>query len=122
MPHNMRYPRYGGFRRAEGAPYMSQFGYGGAGYGGFGRQGMYGGWRSNYPYGQQMNYQYPVNQGPTVNMNRYSTTANFIFAILLIGLIIVGVYLGIRAKRAKNLLQFGGTTDYYSPSIRFDRF
>jgi len=118
----MRYPRYGGFRRNERAPFMSQFGYGGAGFGGYGRQGMYGGWRSYYPYGQKMNHQWGVNRAPTVNMNRYSTSANFIFAILLIGLIVVGVYLGIRAKRAKNLLQFGGGLDYYPSNVRFSRF
>ena len=116
----MRYPRYGGFRRHERG--ASPHGYGGPGYGGFGRQGMYGGWRSNYPYGQQPNRQ-RVNRAPTVNMNRYSTSGNFIFAILLIGLIVVGVYLGIRAKRAKNLLQFGGgASDYYPSNVRFSRF
>jgi len=94
MPQN--FSRMNGFRRNEGMPYMAQFGYGGAGFGGFGRKGQYGGWRSNYPYGTPMKQTYPVNfNAQPVNMQSNTT---LIFALVLIGLIVAGLFFGMRSK------------------------
>ncbi len=120
MPDYSRYSRMGGYRRGEGLPYMTQFGYGGAGYGGFGRYGKYGGWRSHYPYGQQMNYNWAIPQGPPVNMK--STRANFVFALILIGLLVIGVYFGLKNK--KNILGrgYGGSGYNSAQNIIFRPF
>lgn len=91
-----RYARFGGWRRedtdfASGeVPFEANFGYGGPGYGGFGRKGKFGGWRSYYPYGDctcgkilqgqsdpssggggvpSTTYRFPVPVAPIVNMS-----------------------------------------------------
>lgn len=90
-----RYARYGGFRREEGMPYYAQFGYGGADYGGFGRYGKYGGWRSSYDYRTPMKYvyddidHYPVNMiYPTSHM------PTFILAVVVIVVMLLGIWYG----------------------------
>mgnify|MGYP000350850772 CR=1 FL=1 len=99
-----RYARYGGFRRDEGLPLMTEFGYGGSGYGGFGRQGKYGGYRSSYDYSQPMRHVYNVPNGPPVNMiYPTSHTPTFLFAV---GIMII-LFLG---------LWFGKKTGYVEPS------
>ena len=99
-----RYSRYGGFRREEGQPFMAQFGYGGAGYGGFGRKGKYGGWRSYYNYGQPMRHEYDVRGNyPSVNMNPnviHPTwhKPTFVFAMFIIAVLLLGLYIGNKSK------------------------
>lgn len=90
-----RYARYGGFRRQEGQPYLTQFGYGGSGYGGFGRKGKYGGYRSHYNYKQPMNYNYGQPMGPPANMvYPTSHTPTFLFAAAIIIILLLGLWFG----------------------------
>ena len=117
-----RYARYGGWRRdfSEDIPEDAYFGYGGAGYGGFGRKGKFGGWRSYYPYGDctcgklmesgsrggvcETTYRFPVPSAPIVNMSGKSSSdfalptthhyPTFWFAIVLILAIILGIWYG----------------------------
>jgi hypothetical protein len=112
MPHKLRYARQGGFRRVNRGPYKSQFGYGGAGYGGFGRKGQYGGYRSHYPYhdpdGQRA--QYPVPEGPPSKM-RSSKYTTFIFAVVLLALIGLGIFFSRRMRQRMG--QMGGGNPYF---------
>ena len=111
MPHKLRYARQQGFRRLNRAPYMAQFGYGGAGYGGYGRKGQYGGYRSYYPYHVPMKHTYETPQGPPALMvakkasiedwipsRAYSDSTTFWFGMALIGIIVVGVFFGMRRR------------------------
>ena len=116
MPQKQRYARQLGFRRANGhlVPYKAQFGYGGAGYGGFGQKGRYGGYRSHYPYhdpnGMKLTYQIPNN--PTVRMGpakkasvddwiparAYSDSTTFSFGLVLLVIIALGLFFGMKRK------------------------
>lgn len=95
-----RYARYGDFRREEGQPFFAQFGFGGAGYGGFGRKGKYGGWRSYYNYGKPMTYHYDTTGNyPPVDMslgyvNPTWHKPTFIFAAFVITMLLLGLWVG----------------------------
>lgn len=99
-----RYARYGGWRRHEGLPYQAQFGYGGANFGGFGRKGKFGGYRSHYDYSYDNPYRKgywfePVNTA-NVDMSyeaaSYKNIAQhhptFWFAMILLLAIILGIW------------------------------
>lgn len=114
MPHKLRYARQLGYRRYNGGPYMSQFGYGGKGYGGFGSKGQYGGYRSYYPThpkGNLLKQSYPVPQGPVVEMRArqasiddwiparaYSDSTTFTFGLVLLVIIGLGMFFGMRRR------------------------
>ena len=89
--HERRYARHGGWRRYGNCD-ASRFGFGGPGYGGYGRKGMYGGYRSHYNYGYNYNPIYINNAAPTVNVapRRVSVgakmTMKWLFILILITL------------------------------------
>lgn len=114
MPHKQRFARQLGFRRYNGGPYMSQFGYGGKGYGGFGSKGNYGGYRSYYPTHRELKQTYPVPDDPPVMMEArkasiddwiparaYSDSTTFTFGLVLLAIIGLGIFFGMR-RRAGN--------------------
>jgi hypothetical protein len=90
-----RYARYGGFRREENLPYNTQFGYGGSGYGGFGRLGQHGGWRSHYDYNVPMKYVYDGPDNYPINMI-YPTShmPTFILAVSVVVVLSLGLWYG----------------------------
>ena len=97
---------------------MSQFGYGGKGYGGFGTKGQYGGYRSYYPTNPQFNplkQTYEVNDGPPVRMHAqkvsiddwlparaYRDSTTFAFGLFLLVIIGLGFFFGMRNRRRLN--------------------
>jgi len=112
MPHKLRYARQGGFRRQLGTrgPYKSHFGYGGAGYGGFGRKGNYGGWRSHYPYGDPkgMKHVYPRRRAKKASIDdwlpsrAYGDSTTFSFGLILLAIIGIGILFSRRGKSSFN--------------------
>ena len=90
--HERRYARYGGWRRYPNCE-KSRFGFGGRGYGGFGNQGMYGGYRSHYNYDGAQSPIYRNDNLPTVNSQfiipkKFSLGAKMTFKWLLILILI----------------------------------
>lgn len=118
LPNQLRYSRHNGFRRHP--PYYSPFGYGGAGYGGFGNKGQYGGYRSHpnpYPY-PPVTLEYPASDRPDrrfgaqrrykekdewVPTKPYHDNTTFVFGIVLLIIIALGIFFG---RRYKNVNPF----------------
>lgn len=142
MPHELRYARQGGFRRPSSViPPNSNanFGYGGAGYGGFGNKGQYGGYRSHYPSNipGAMQAQYRPSTRPTIRMtgapllptdirqtdmddddtgsnkwfSHYNNKATFGFGVLLMVIVGLGIFFGMR-KRKRTMMGGGGYYGY----------
>lgn len=67
--HERRYARYGGWRRCD-CCWNSRFGFEGPNHAGFGRYGMFGGYRSHYNYSPEclckLYRHHKVNTSPTV--------------------------------------------------------
>lgn len=103
MPHKLRYARQGGYRRFHGGPELTKFGYGGAGYGGWGRKGKYGGYRSSYRYPPQRHV-YNTPKGPPENTSQYerSRRTTFFFAMIILAIVGLGLFFGRRNARNRN--------------------